>query len=912
MKRIPLLFAYLLLLFAAISSGDTIFWPVGSAGTQSSTRTLFNNFGNYHVGWDTLTTPDLCCNFHMGIDILPYNGNREVRACKEGYIYSIDVFFIPENGDSQYVAVVVDNYSTSLYGWSYQHINNPVDFDTTGTYQWNLGNLISVNDLLSEMDTLPTRNHMHLSWSPRAYSSAVGSEVNPLDSLVNAYAGIDWIWNRTFQGYPVGYDTLMCIPDWGYQSHQLWPSNIVDFNNLRLPLNSIYGNIDLLYGYCLEAIGMVGVDADAMPVNPERMKWSLYELGGPVTARFTRYVVDFSGPMGRTPEDSIRYRQHYFRLNPFSQAGLAWNGWISCITNCSDTASTWIQPGIENIQENCWESNLHQSGSGPSTIPENALYPDGPYSVEITSYAHSGDIHEYLKQIVLDNYAPSVNSVVVYQKTPYKPLYSAFWQTLQGSEFRMLTSETTGYLSDSLPCNLGVEVSFTEPMNPDTLPELWFTGEWASGAGSWSSTSLGEEYQLVPCDWDTENLGSIPDNDWSYYCFETDSGITGYHGQLRLNICGGKDLSGNSVDGDPSTVSQLRTSAVGHTEGYQEGEVDNSYLFDAACPIFSTFPCPPGILKGSYSLGSSSGQFKVILSQAYSLMHFVFSDPYYAGAGRCPWAHGFWLVGASGPSSGSNNFKVAILDFLGSGHRTFSQSTRYEIGPLPPPPSTNSSLHSDNRILSGENYGDYCWIGVTSNRSWIPDPPLNTRRNLDTQYISSKIPCEGESWLDVYCFSATGETAHYYLGSGKWYGFVEFEHNTANVNDIDVTIQVDSGVNTTVHLSPPQTDGLSLDVESVQEICAERIDVEAREFSLSFDNNPVSSSAVIRVNLADPGYTELSIHDISGRVVQRVLQSEMPAGAHNVSLPLILPSGVYFCRLTSGSLAACEKLMVIR
>ncbi len=69
---------------------------------------------------------------------------------------------------------------------------------------------------------------------------------------------------------------------------------------------------------------------------------------------------------------------------------------------------------------------------------------------------------------------------------------------------------------------------------------------------------------------------------------------------------------------------------------------------------------------------------------------------------------------------------------------------------------------------------------------------------------------------------------------------------------------------------------------------------------------------MIRVNLTDPGYTELSIHDISGRVVQRVLQSEMSAGAHTVSLPLILPSGVYFCRLTSGSLAACEKLMVIR
>ncbi|PIE52253.1 hypothetical protein CSA37_07800 [Candidatus Fermentibacteria bacterium] len=67
--------------FTAANAG-TIYWPVGPAGTQNTTRTLHNSFGNYHVGWDTLTTPDLCCNFHMGIDILPYNGNREVRACK--------------------------------------------------------------------------------------------------------------------------------------------------------------------------------------------------------------------------------------------------------------------------------------------------------------------------------------------------------------------------------------------------------------------------------------------------------------------------------------------------------------------------------------------------------------------------------------------------------------------------------------------------------------------------------------------------------------------------------------------------------------------------------------------------------------------------------------------------------------
>ncbi|MCK5134122.1 MAG: hypothetical protein KAR40_18490 [Candidatus Sabulitectum sp.] len=86
----------------------------------------------------------------------------------------------------------------------------------------------------------------------------------------------------------MGYDTLMCIPD---VSHLSWPSNSRAFNNLLIPLNSVYGDVDLLYGYCLEAIGSVGFDAAVQPLNPERMKWTLYELGNLTKEeRFTRYV----------------------------------------------------------------------------------------------------------------------------------------------------------------------------------------------------------------------------------------------------------------------------------------------------------------------------------------------------------------------------------------------------------------------------------------------------------------------------------------------------------------------------------------------------------------------------------------------------------------------------------------------
>jgi len=120
MKHVPLLMVAALSLFSVTAGiAETIYWPVGPIGTQTTTRTIMNSFGNYHVGWDTLTTPGLTCNFHMGIDILPYNGNRDVRASKSGFISDIAT-----DGD-QYLVVVVDDTLTSTHGWSYQHLTDP-------------------------------------------------------------------------------------------------------------------------------------------------------------------------------------------------------------------------------------------------------------------------------------------------------------------------------------------------------------------------------------------------------------------------------------------------------------------------------------------------------------------------------------------------------------------------------------------------------------------------------------------------------------------------------------------------------------------------------------------------------------------------------------------------------------------
>jgi len=251
-------FAVTLFLFAVTAAtAGTIYWPVGSAGTQTTTRTLFNSFGNYHVGWETLMTPVYRCNFHMGIDIFPYNNNRDVRACKGGYISSIT-----HDINGQYVVVVVDDTLNSTHGWSYQHLDDPAQ------YGWGIKDSIAVNDKIAEMSTYPDMNHTHFSWSQYSFNSDAGSDVNPLDSLYNA-TSLNWIWNRVFEMNPVGYDTLMFIPD---MDHLNWPDNAGSFPSLLFDRNNLSGAVDILYGYCLEAIGSIGNALVVNTLNPDKIR----------------------------------------------------------------------------------------------------------------------------------------------------------------------------------------------------------------------------------------------------------------------------------------------------------------------------------------------------------------------------------------------------------------------------------------------------------------------------------------------------------------------------------------------------------------------------------------------------------------------------------------------------------------
>lgn len=77
--------------------------------------------------------------------------------------------------------------------------------------------------------------------------------------------------------------------------------------------------------------------------------------------------------------------------------------------------------------------------------------------------------------------------------------------------------------------------------------------------------------------------------------------------------------------------------------------------------------------------------------------------------------------------------------------------------------------------------------------------------------------------------------------------------------------------------------------------------------------NPLNPSTTVRIALASEGFVRLTVIDVLGREVARVVEEELPAGVYEKRIgPLDLPSGIYFCRMQSGAIALTRKLIVLK
>ena len=82
-------------------------------------------------------------------------------------------------------------------------------------------------------------------------------------------------------------------------------------------------------------------------------------------------------------------------------------------------------------------------------------------------------------------------------------------------------------------------------------------------------------------------------------------------------------------------------------------------------------------------------------------------------------------------------------------------------------------------------------------------------------------------------------------------------------------------------------------------------------YGLSILSGNPSTTAVLGVSIPQSGTVDLSVFDLSGRIVNRITSENMEAGSYQVTLDRLVP-GTYFVRMNSGNFTATEKLVLIR
>jgi hypothetical protein len=76
--------------------------------------------------------------------------------------------------------------------------------------------------------------------------------------------------------------------------------------------------------------------------------------------------------------------------------------------------------------------------------------------------------------------------------------------------------------------------------------------------------------------------------------------------------------------------------------------------------------------------------------------------------------------------------------------------------------------------------------------------------------------------------------------------------------------------------------------------------------------NPSGRSVQLRFGLPAQAHVELTIHDVSGRTVARLVDGVRPAGSHDAAWDSQAPAGVYFARLAVGGRELSRRIVVLR
>lgn len=199
------------------------------------------------------------------------------------------------------------------------------------------------------------------------------------------------------------------------------------------------------------------------------------------------------------------------------------------------------------------------------------------------------------------------------------------------------------------------------------------------------------------------------------------------------------------------------------------------------------------------------------------------------------------------------------------------------------------------------------------NLSYYEMPPLPPSTLFDVRFASQRI-------LETYPRNIDKELAHTILLQGVEFP-ITIEWNTTNAfgKNIVMTDGLEGKIIGAKELKGEGSIKVSNSDLKMIQLKIENGEALPTEFSLSQNYpNPFNPTTKMVIALPKSAQVEVNVYDILGRKVKTLVNEVRPAGYHTIEwngtneLNNLVPSGVYFIRMTSGSFTSVKKIVMLK
>ncbi|MCK4806326.1 MAG: T9SS type A sorting domain-containing protein [Candidatus Aegiribacteria sp.] len=842
--------------------------------------------------------------------------------------------------------VIIGNDLNADYGWLYGHINiNHKRFPLDPEVPYS-------RSVISELVQHSLGSHVHFSWlDVGALSPGVPQHgyFNPIDYLIRCWSLFNVAAFGPLNSYGVfGLKGVVFFPD-----DSPFPS--ADQNNIREVVDIVVRPYTYYYqNPTNDACGVRIVNWRLAWQNPSTLEYQRYNTS--FLGRW-RTLYDFSGYIYDDADPTIpisEYEKIYFDTDH-------WQNYL-CLTNTCETprsdssfsgvATVWIdsynRQNDFNDGEYCrggWDTRLASGfafDGDPAYVDEAAAFIDGRYAIDVIAIPQRFDNKTFRRLpvnditlpepevtgIIVDNWAPRIYEICI-KDNPSEIIRDRYYQInepnnpYEGRMYGYYPQDSWAYIGTGTGTNeYSLEIWYSEPVT--VTQNISLTIKMVIGPDS--SVNWQDEISFAL---DESCLNPAGECEYALY---TASGArpSGYVGnqivELAIDSSFATDLAGNGLDADATTiVPALGGGSIINYEptftwiephvpvsGYYREVSDQDSRSNTLWANYDAISTFPYYLEHTITLVgplTTAELFHEVGPQSYS---------------RCDIYGGTWMCDVQ-----DDVLHVYIVDYLGNIRQN---AIVFDYAAIDASGELFSALITaityppenpwENPTCDFDRFGWLAW------RKIIP-PPEDGSIIRDEVYVQNI-----ELHVSVYDSYGSGSSSDFLVFAGHtWYDSLSMqwcETDFRSISDVwpgdDGRIRVKTReylypnttpILNTYYLTPPGTRVLNnIDSDNVRLTGIASLDIEIDDYFTVFPN-PVRGSLSIEFMTSEAVGSTVHIYDISGHLVNTIAEELPGMRNHNLIWNLkdtsghIIPTGIYYVSLVSGSFTETRTVIVI-